>query len=62
MCKFVKLIAGKLNSFVGLAEAMVPLIYAPMYTTVYTATIKTFPGAFFILGGGLTLPAIAIFL
>lgn len=53
---------GKVNSFYGVAEAMMPLIYAPMYTTVYTATIKTFPGAFFLLGGGLTMPAVLIFL
>lgn len=53
---------GKVNSFYGVAEAMMPLIYAPMYTTVYTATIKSFPGAFFLLGGGLTMPAVLIFL
>ncbi|CAG9787165.1 unnamed protein product [Diatraea saccharalis] len=53
---------GKVNSFYGVAEAMMPLVYAPMYTTVYTATIKTFPGAFFLLGGGLTVPAVVIFL
>ncbi|XP_068623606.1 lysosomal proton-coupled steroid conjugate and bile acid symporter SLC46A3-like [Battus philenor] len=53
---------GKVNSFFGVAEAMMPLVYAPMYTTVYTATIKTFPGAFFLLGGGLTVPAVLIFL
>ncbi|XP_032515652.2 lysosomal proton-coupled steroid conjugate and bile acid symporter SLC46A3-like [Danaus plexippus] len=53
---------GKTNSFFGVAEAMMPLVYAPMYTTVYTATIKTFPGAFFLLGGGLTVPAVLIFL
>lgn len=54
--------SGKVNSFFGVAEAMMPLVYAPMYTTVYTATIKTFPGAFFLLGGGLTVPAVLIFL
>ncbi|XP_046967216.1 solute carrier family 46 member 3-like [Vanessa cardui] len=53
---------GKVNSFFGVAEAMMPLVYAPMYTTVYTATLKTFPGAFFLLGGGLTVPAVLIFL
>ncbi|VVD00390.1 unnamed protein product [Leptidea sinapis] len=42
--------------------AMMPLVYAPMYTTVYTATLKTFPGAFFLLGGGMTIPAVLIFL
>ncbi|CAH2266094.1 solute carrier family 46 member 3-like [Pararge aegeria] len=53
---------GKVNSFFGVAEAMMPLVYAPMYTTVYTATIKSFPGAFFLLGGGLTVPAVLIFI
>ncbi|CAH2085411.1 unnamed protein product [Euphydryas editha] len=53
---------GKVNSFFGVAEAMMPLVYAPMYTTLYSATIKTFPGAFFLLGGGLTVPAVLIFL
>ncbi|CAG5046466.1 unnamed protein product [Parnassius apollo] len=53
---------GKVNSFFGVAEAMMPLVYAPMYTTVYAATLKTFPGAFFLLGGGLTMPAVLIFL
>lgn len=55
-------LSGKVNSFFGVAEAMMPLVYAPMYTTVYTATLKTFPGAFFLLGGGLTIPAVLIFL
>ncbi|XP_061704889.1 probable peptidoglycan muropeptide transporter SLC46 isoform X1 [Cydia pomonella] len=53
---------GKVNSFFGVAEAMMPLVYAPMYTSTYTATIKSFPGAFFVLGGALTVPAVVIFL
>ncbi|XP_055682265.1 proton-coupled folate transporter [Lutzomyia longipalpis] len=52
---------GKLNSLIGVAEALMPLVYAPMYTNVYAATMKTFPGAFFLLGGALTLPAVLIF-
>lgn len=53
---------GKVNSLFGVAEAMMPLVYAPMYTTIYGATIKSFPGAFFLLGGGLTVPAVLIFI
>ncbi|GAB0092395.1 MFS transporter superfamily [Sergentomyia squamirostris] len=52
---------GKLNSLIGVAEALMPLVYAPMYTSVYAATMKSFPGAFFLLGGGLTFPAVVIF-
>lgn len=53
---------GKVNSLFGVAEALMPLVYAPMYTTVYAATMNTLPGAFFLLGGALTTPAVIIFL
>ncbi|XP_050421662.1 solute carrier family 46 member 3-like [Adelges cooleyi] len=53
---------GKVNSLYGVCEAMVPLIYGPMYSAVYKATLKTVPGAFFLLGGALTAPAALIFL
>ncbi|XP_035776164.1 solute carrier family 46 member 3-like isoform X2 [Anopheles albimanus] len=53
---------GKVNSLFGVAEALMPLVYAPMYTTVYSATINVLPGAFFLLGGALTSPAVVIFL
>nr|XP_029712975.1 solute carrier family 46 member 3-like [Aedes albopictus]XP_029712976.1 solute carrier family 46 member 3-like [Aedes albopictus]XP_029712977.1 solute carrier family 46 member 3-like [Aedes albopictus]XP_029712978.1 solute carrier family 46 member 3-like [Aedes albopictus] len=53
---------GKVNSLFGVAEALMPLVYAPMYTTVYAATIDVLPGAFFLLGGALTSPAVIIFL
>ncbi|XP_003247461.2 uncharacterized protein LOC100574766 [Acyrthosiphon pisum] len=33
-----------------------------MYSAVYKATLKTVPGAFFLLGGALTAPAALIFL
>ncbi|XP_026472113.1 proton-coupled folate transporter-like [Ctenocephalides felis] len=53
---------GKVNSLFGVCEAMMPLVYAPIYTSLYAATIYTLPGAFFLLGGFLTAPAVAIFL
>jgi PCFT/HCP family folate transporter-like MFS transporter 1/3 len=53
---------GKVNSLFGVGEALMPLLYAPMYTQVYRNTIDTLPGAFFLLGGALTTPAVFIFL
>ncbi|XP_060524702.1 probable peptidoglycan muropeptide transporter SLC46 isoform X2 [Cylas formicarius] len=52
---------GKLNSLFGACEALMPLLYGPMYSATYSATIKSMPGAFFILGGILTIPAVIIF-
>ncbi|XP_049772476.1 solute carrier family 46 member 3-like [Schistocerca cancellata] len=53
---------GQVNSLFGVCEALMPLVYAPLYTSVYAATMDSLPGAFFLLGGGLTMPAVAIFL
>ncbi|KAJ8968515.1 hypothetical protein NQ317_015848 [Molorchus minor] len=52
---------GKVNSLFGACEALMPLVYGPMYSATYAATINTMPGAFFILGGILTVPAVLIF-
>ncbi|KAG5889734.1 hypothetical protein JTB14_010208 [Gonioctena quinquepunctata] len=53
---------GKINSLFGLAEASVPLLYGPVYSKVYAATITFFPGAFYLVGAGLTFPAVLIFI
>lgn len=52
---------GKVNSLFGLAEAMTPLIYGPLYSRVYIATLSILPGAVFLLGALLTFPAVIIF-
>ncbi|XP_063621785.1 proton-coupled folate transporter-like [Cydia splendana] len=52
---------GKMNSLFGLAEATMPLVYGPLYSRVYVATLNILPGAVFLLGAILTLPSIAIF-
>ncbi|XP_026729687.1 proton-coupled folate transporter-like [Trichoplusia ni] len=52
---------GKVNSLFGLAEATMPLVYGPLYTRVYMATLNILPGAVFLLGAILTLPSIIIF-
>ena len=53
--------SGKVNSLFGVCEAIVPLIYGPMYSYIYRTTLETMPGAFFLIGGALTAPAAAIF-
>lgn len=53
---------GKVNSVFGLVEAFTPLIYVPMYTAIYSATLQTLPGAYFLVGGAMTAPAVFIFL
>ncbi|XP_068141215.1 probable peptidoglycan muropeptide transporter SLC46 [Drosophila tropicalis] len=53
---------GKVNSLFGVAEALMPMVFAPMYTTLYAATLKVLPGAFFLLGGALTTFSVVIFL
>ncbi|XP_018572757.1 proton-coupled folate transporter-like [Anoplophora glabripennis] len=52
---------GKVNSLFGACEALMPLVYGPMYSATYAATINAMPGAFYILGGILTVPAVLIF-
>ncbi|XP_075970206.1 lysosomal proton-coupled steroid conjugate and bile acid symporter SLC46A3-like [Anticarsia gemmatalis] len=51
---------GKVNSMVGLVENLMPLIYVPLYTKTYTATMEVLPGAVFLLGASMTLPAVIV--
>ncbi|XP_008546539.1 solute carrier family 46 member 3 [Microplitis demolitor] len=53
---------GKVNSLFGVCESLMPLVYGPIYSSVYAATMNTLPGTFFLLGGGLTIPAVISFL
>ncbi|CAH2089529.1 unnamed protein product [Euphydryas editha] len=53
---------GKMCSLLGVVEAILPIIYIPIYSTLYAKTLETLPGAFYLLGGLMTLPAIFIFM
>ncbi|XP_011502116.1 PREDICTED: solute carrier family 46 member 3-like [Ceratosolen solmsi marchali] len=53
---------GKVNSLFGVCEAIVPLVYGPMYSSIYGATVNNFPGTFFLVGGGLMIPGVIAFL
>ncbi|XP_047516259.1 solute carrier family 46 member 3-like [Pieris napi] len=53
---------GKVNSIFALTENLMPLIYVPLYTKVYTATMEVLPGAVFLMGSAMTLPAVCVFI
>lgn len=53
---------GKINSLFGITESLAPLFYTPILASIYTSTLTTMSGAFFLVGGIMTLPGIMLFL
>ncbi|KPJ09703.1 Proton-coupled folate transporter [Papilio machaon] len=53
---------GKTSSLISISEALVPVIYTPVYSKVYLSTLSTFAGAFYLISAALAVPAIGIFL
>nr|XP_034824587.1 proton-coupled folate transporter-like [Maniola hyperantus] len=53
---------GKVFSLIGLAETMMPLMFAPLYARVYILTLHTLPGAVFLLTAGATIPCLGIYI
>ncbi|XP_031624861.1 solute carrier family 46 member 3 isoform X2 [Contarinia nasturtii] len=53
---------GKVNSLFGIVESIAPLIYSPVLAAIYSATLTTMPGAFFLVGGCMSFPGILLFL
>ncbi|CAH2042399.1 unnamed protein product, partial [Iphiclides podalirius] len=53
---------GKTSSLISISEALVPVIYSPVYSKVYLSTLSTFAGAFYLISAALAVPAIGIFL
>ncbi|KAK9891129.1 hypothetical protein WA026_013447 [Henosepilachna vigintioctopunctata] len=50
---------GQSNSVFGVCEALMPLVYGPMYTILYNRTLGVFPGGFYLISALLyfiTLP------
>ncbi|KAK9874659.1 hypothetical protein WA026_005482 [Henosepilachna vigintioctopunctata] len=52
---------GQSNSVFGLFEAVTPLIFGPVYSNIYSYTIKSFPGMFFIFSGLMHLITLCLF-
>ncbi|CAG9564022.1 unnamed protein product [Danaus chrysippus] len=53
---------GKTSSLISISEALVPVIYSPVYSKLYLSTLSTFPGAFYLISAALAFPAILIYL
>lgn len=52
---------GKINSLFGIVESVAPLAYSPVLAAIYTSTLTRMPGAFFLVGGIMTIPGVMLF-
>lgn len=53
---------GKIHSVLGIVESIAPLIYSPIMTAIYSATITTMPGAFLLFSGLMMIPGSILFM
>ncbi|XP_037299157.1 uncharacterized protein LOC115453088 isoform X2 [Manduca sexta] len=53
---------GKMTSLFVLFENLAPVIFVPVYVTIYTSTMDTLPGAVYLFGAAVTLPGLLAFL
>ncbi|XP_063894384.1 proton-coupled folate transporter [Helicoverpa armigera] len=53
---------GKICSLIGFVETLIPVIYIPLYSKLFSNTVETLPGAVYLLGGTMTIPAFLIFI
>lgn len=51
---------GKTSSLISISEALVPVIYSPLYGYVYKKTMSTYSGGFYLISTALALPATVI--
>ncbi|KAJ2948496.1 hypothetical protein O0L34_g7746 [Tuta absoluta] len=51
---------GKTSSLISISEALVPVIYSPLYSKVYSYTLTSFTGAFYLISAALAVPAIGV--
>lgn len=58
----ITVFSGKMCSLIGFVETLIPVIYIPLYSKLFSNTVETFPGAVYILGGTMTVPAFIIFM
>ncbi|CAH0699715.1 unnamed protein product [Spodoptera exigua] len=52
---------GKVFSLFGVAETVMPIIFAPLYSRIYIATLTVLPGTVFLVSVIATIPALGIF-
>uniref|UniRef100_A0A2H8TKS9 Solute carrier family 46 member 3 n=1 Tax=Melanaphis sacchari TaxID=742174 RepID=A0A2H8TKS9_9HEMI len=52
---------GQVSAIIAVIETIVPVIYKPLYSAIYRATLNTFPGTFYVIGSIMLIPAIFIY-
>ncbi|XP_045483802.1 tetracycline resistance protein, class H-like [Harmonia axyridis] len=52
---------GQSSSVFGVCEAVMPLLFGPLYTNLYQYTLQFFPGAFYLLSAGFYLVTVFLF-
>ena len=53
---------GKIYSFIGCVDAVIPLVANPMYSSLYKVTLDSFAGAFFFLSAAMTISPFCVFM
>lgn len=46
----------------GIIESLVPIVFGPLYSVIYSYTVNTLPGAYSLVGSVLAVPATIIYL
>ncbi|KAI8428711.1 hypothetical protein MSG28_007413 [Choristoneura fumiferana] len=54
--------SGKINSLFSLVEMLASLVFDPIYTSLYAATVKNFTGAVHLLSAAIAVPAVGVVL
>ncbi|KAJ2947156.1 hypothetical protein O0L34_g16514 [Tuta absoluta] len=62
ICSLFGPLYGKISSIISLMENFTPIIYIPLYTNVYKATMDVLPGAIYLMGSALVFPALIVFM
>ena len=53
---------GKVYTLLGCLEAAVPLAASPLLASIYSSSLKTFPGAVFLAEAGFMLVVLVLFI
>jgi len=53
---------GQLMGFLAIVEAIIPVAFNPLYSSVFAATLATFPGCFYLLTAGVSAVALLAYL
>ncbi|XP_022164162.1 uncharacterized protein LOC111029461 [Myzus persicae] len=52
---------GQVSAIMAVIETIVPVVYKPLYSAIYRATLTTFPGTFYVISSIMLTPAIFVY-